>query len=145
MSVIRLATSSPICSHHELAALDFEPDQHFVNFGKNPEAQEQHEERLRSVCIGSRFAMAILGRTKTEMIESIRALDVDQDDEANSMTFLQYMTDTREKLEALLAFVTSAEVRHACAMANAYPDEKEKQPPIPKPPAEPTIGRRKRK
>jgi len=41
-------------------------------------------------------------------------------------------------VEAILSFITTAELRHACAMANVYSDEGEKLPPIPKPP-EPTF------
>jgi hypothetical protein len=43
------------------------------------------------------------------------------------------MTGAREKIEALLAMITSAEVRMACAIANVYEGDEEKLPPIPKP------------
>jgi hypothetical protein len=145
MSVVRLAASTPICTHEELAAMSFEPWPGFVGFGKDPQAMEHHEEFLRAISIASRFAVSLLGKTKTELIESVRHFDEDRDEEANSMTFLTYLTDAREKAEALLRFITTAECRHACAMACAYPDDDAKQPPIPKPPAEPLLGRRKRK
>jgi hypothetical protein len=121
--------------------MDFEPWPHFVNFGKDPEAMERHEEVLRTISITSRFAVSLLGKTKAELIESVRHFDKDHDEEANSMTFLKY----REKVEALLNFITTAEARHACAMAVVYSDENEKSPPVPKPPVAPIIGKRKRK
>jgi hypothetical protein len=146
VSIVRLATSTPICTHEELAALEFEPDPNFVNFGKSPESMEHHEEALRTISITSRFAVSLLGKTKAELIESVRHFDEDRDDEANSMTFLSYLTAGREKLEALLDFVTAAEIRHACAMAVVYSDNKEKSPPIPKPSEQKRLGqRRKRK
>jgi hypothetical protein len=145
MSVVRLATSTPVCTHEQLAAMPFEPFPGFVNFGQDPEAMEHHEEFLRSISVASRFALSMLGKTKAELIESVRHFDKDHDEEANSMTFLTYLTDAREKAETLLSFITTAECRHACAMAVVYSDDDAKQPPIPKPPAEPVLGRRKRK
>jgi hypothetical protein len=39
-------------------------------------------------------------------------------------------------VEAILAFISAAEIRHASAMANVYLDENEERlPPIPKPPS----------
>jgi hypothetical protein len=62
----------------------------------------------------------------------------------NPSTFLQYMVDAREKVEALLSFITAAEFRHACAMANVYSDEEDKLPPIPNPPVPEIDSRRRR-
>jgi hypothetical protein len=139
--VLRLAVSNPICTHEELAALEFEPFAQFVNFAKNPQAMEEHEEKLKTISVMSRFAIAMLGKTKAEMIQSILDFDEDADEEASSMAFLEYMTRARGNLEALFEFVTAAEIRHACAMANVYSDE-ERAPPIPEPPV--TAPRRKR-
>jgi hypothetical protein len=141
--VVRIAASNPICTHQELAALEFEPSSKFVGFDKNPKAIEEHEQKIRTIGVMSRFAIAMLTKTKAELIDTVRSMDEDEDKEVNSSTFLEYMVDAREKLEALLAFVTAAEFRHACAMANVYSEEAEKLPPLPKPPV-PTIGGPKR-
>jgi hypothetical protein len=140
-NVVSLAVSNPIITHEQLAALDWEPSPFFIGFDKNPEAMEEHEEKLRSIGIMSRFAVALLGKTKAELIEAVRAMDKDRDDDVNSANFLKYMVDARKKIEALLAFVTAIEGRHACAMANVYSEDGARLPPIPKPPS-PELSRR---
>jgi hypothetical protein len=57
---------------------------------------------------------------------------------------LWYLTSARERLEALLAYVTAAEFRHASAMACVYSDDDEKLPPVPKP-TSPKIDSRRRR
>jgi hypothetical protein len=64
-------------------------------------------------------------------------------EEVNSMSFLGYLTDAREKMEAILSFITAAEIRHACAMANVYAGDEANLPPIPAP-ENPTLGGPKR-
>jgi hypothetical protein len=105
---------------------------------------EEHEQKLRSIGIMSRFAVGLLGKSKQELIESVRAMDEDKDEETGSVAFLKYATDAREKLEALLSFVTSLEIRFASAMAVVYLGDEEKLPPIPKP-SEPTLSGRNRR
>ena len=141
--IISLAVSNPICTHEELAAMDFKPWPPFINFGKDHEAMEHHEQVLRTISITSRFAVSMLGKTKAELVESVRNLDKDHD-EADSMTFLKYLTEGREKVEALLDFITTAEARHACAMAVVYSGDEEKSPPIPRPPSPKRLGRRRK-
>ncbi len=133
--VVQLAVDNPIITHEQLAAQGFEPFSKFVGFGKNPKAQVEHEEILRSIGIMSRFSIAILGMTKAELIDTVRSTDSARDDEVSSSSMLWYLTGAREKLEALLAFVTAAELRQASAMANVYSDDGEKLPPIPNPPS----------
>jgi hypothetical protein len=64
-----VAVSNPICTHEELAAPEFEPDPYFIGFDKDPARMEEHEEKLRSIGIISRFAVALLGKTKAELID----------------------------------------------------------------------------
>jgi hypothetical protein len=143
-NVVTLAASNPIITHEELAALEFEAEPYFVGFDKDPARMEEHEEKLRSIGIMSRFAVALLGKTKAELIEAVRAMDAGDEEKVRSDNFLRYIVGAREKLEALLGFITALELRHACAMANVYPDDDERLPPIPKPPTAP-MGRRRRK
>lgn len=140
--IVQLAVDNPIVTHEELAALEFEADPHFASFGNNAKAQTEHEERLRSIGIMSRFSLVILGMTKQELIDTVRSMDKDKDPEADSSSMLYYLTGAREKLEALLAFVTAAELRHASAMACVYPDDD--KPPVPNPPS-PEIDRQRRR
>jgi hypothetical protein len=130
---LKLAASTPICTHEELAALEFAPESHFVGVGQDPTRMETHEEFLRQINIMSRFAIGLLGKTKQELIDTVRNMDEDERTTADSCQFLEYLTDARGKAEALLNFLTSAEIRHACAMANVYAGDKEKLPPIPGP------------
>jgi hypothetical protein len=143
-NIIRLAISNPIATHEELAALPFEPESRLAGFDKNPKAIEDHEEKLRHIGIMSRFAIAMLSKSKAELIESVRNMDEARDEEVNSMSFLGYLTVARERMEAILSFVTAAEIRHACAMANVYANDKANLPPIPTP-EKPTLGNPKRR
>jgi hypothetical protein len=81
----------------------------------------------------SRFAIAMLSKSKAEMIETVREMDAKRDEEVNSMSFLAYLTSARETTEAILSFITAAEIRHACAMANVYAGDEANLPPIPTP------------
>jgi hypothetical protein len=141
-NVVRLASSTPIITHEQLAATEFEADTYFVEFDKNPKAMEEHEAKLRSMGVMSRFAVSMLGKTKAELIEAVRSMDEKEDEEVNSGKFLWYMTGAREQMEALLAFITTMEIRWAIAAANVYADDGENLPPIPKPPVE-TLGKKK--
>jgi hypothetical protein len=142
--IVQLAVDNPIATHEELAAANFAPEQFFVGFANNPTAQEEHEEKLRSIGVASRMAGVMLGNTKAELIDLVRHMDKDKDEESGSMGMLEFLTDARNKLEALLAFVTAAEIRHASAMACVYRNDADNLPPVPKPPA-PEIGERHRR
>jgi hypothetical protein len=142
--VVQLAVDNPIITHEELAALEFEPCSHFIGFDKNPKAMEEHEEKLRSMGIMSRFSIAILGMTKAKLIETVRSMDKAKDEEVSSSAMLCYITGAREKLEAILAFVTAAEFRHASAMACVYSDDGARLPSVPKPPSHEISERQRR-
>jgi hypothetical protein len=140
MSIVRIAASNPICTHEQLAALEFEPSSEFAGFDQNPTAMEEHEEKLRSIGAASRVAVVTLSKTKQDLIGLVVHLDEDKDKDSGSIRMLEFLTDARAKLEALLAFVTAAEVRFARAMANVDGN----LPPIPKPPSE-EIGKHHRR
>ena len=94
----------------------------------------------------SKFAIAVLGLTKEQLIEKVRQIDANAEDE-NDLTadnFLRHMVYAREDLEELLTIVTTAEYRHACAIANVYAEDGTKLPPLPKPPS-PKLPRRQRR
>jgi hypothetical protein len=138
-NIIRLAISNPIATHEELAALPFEPESRLAGFDQDPNAIDDHEQKLRHIGIMSRFAIAMLSKSKAELIEAVRKMDEKRDEEVNSMSFLGHLTAAREKTEAILTFLTAAEIRHACAMANVYAGDKANLPPIPAP-EKPTLG-----
>jgi hypothetical protein len=104
-NVVHLAAETPICTHEELAAMEFKPETYFVGFDKNPQAMEEHEEKLRSIGIMSRFAIVNLGKTKEELIEVVRSMDEHMNPQVNSGNFLMWLTGGREKVEALLNFM----------------------------------------
>jgi hypothetical protein len=143
MSVIRLAASTeqPLCSHEELAAMTFEPWPIFVDFEKKSGNLEKHRDQLQNVGTMSAFAIAVLGLTKDQLIEKVRQIDSGGDPEVTADNFLRYMVFAREDLEELLTIVTTAEYRHACAIANVYAEDGTKLPPLPKPPS-PNLPRR---
>jgi hypothetical protein len=149
MSVIRLAasTAQPICSHAELAAMEFEPWPSFIDFDNKPGAAEGHRDQILNLGKMSKFAIAILGMTKEQLIEKVRELDANAEasgDDVTADNFLRYMVYAREDLEELLTIVTTAEYRHACAIANVYAEDGAKLPPLPKPPS-PKLPRRQRR
>jgi hypothetical protein len=74
----------------------------------------------------------------------VRSMDEHMNPQVNSGNFLMWLTGGREKVEALLNFMTAAEVRFASACACVYPDDDERAPPVPKPPVETLGGRKKR-
>jgi hypothetical protein len=146
MSVIRLAasTAQPICSHEELAAMQFEPWPSFVGFEQKPGNVEKHRDQINNIGTMSKFAIAVLGLTKDELIEKVRQIDGGGDPEVTADNFLRYLVYAREDLEELLTIVTTAEYRHACAIANVYAEDGTKLPPLPKPPS-PKLPRRQRR
>jgi hypothetical protein len=147
MTVVRLAASTeqPLCSHEELAAMTFEPWPIFVDFEKKPGNLEKHRDQIHNVGTMSKFAIAVLGLTKDQLIEKVRQIDGGGDPEVTADNFLRYMVFAREDLEELLTIVTAAEYRHACAMANVYAEDGTKLPPIPKPPSSKLPPRKRRK
>jgi hypothetical protein len=149
MSVTRLAASTeqPICSHEELAAMEFEPWPSFVDFDIKPGAAEGHRDQILNLGRMSKFAIAILGMTKEQLIEKVREIDANAEDE-NDLTadnFLRHMVYAREDLEELRTIVTTAEYRHACAIANVYAEDGSKLPLLPKPPSSKLPRRQRRK
>jgi hypothetical protein len=149
MSIIRLAasTAQPICSHKELAAIEFEPWPRFVGFDNKPGAMEGHRDQIINLGRMSKFAIAILGMTKEQLIEKVREIDAkaENDDDVTADSFLRHIVYAREDLEELLTIVTTAEYRQACAMANVYAEDGTKLPPIPKPPSSKLPRRQQRK
>jgi hypothetical protein len=150
MSVIRLAASKPICTHQELAAMEFEPWPSFIGFDNKPGAAEGHRDQILNLGRMSKFAIAVLGLTKEQLIEKVREIDANAEanDDENDVTadnFLRYMVCAREDLEELLTIVTTAEYRHACAIANVYAEDGSKLPPLPKPPSSNLPRRQRRK
>jgi hypothetical protein len=95
MSVIRLAasTAQPICSHEELAAMQFEPWPSLVGFDNKPGAAEGHRDQILNLGNMSKFAIAVLGMTKEQLIEKVREIDGNAENDADltAESFLQYM------------------------------------------------------
>jgi hypothetical protein len=149
MSVIRLAasTAQPICTHEELATMEFEPWPSFVDFENKPGAVEGHRDQILNLGKMSKFAIAILGMTKEQLIDKVREIDAnaESDDDLTADSFLRYLVCAREDLEELLTIVTTAEYRQACAIANVYAEDGTKLPPIPKPPSSKLPRRQRRK
>jgi hypothetical protein len=103
MSVVRLAASTeqPLCSHEELAAMKFEPWPIFVAFEQKPGNVEKHRDQINNIGTMSKFAIAVLGLTKDELIEKVRQIDGGGDPEVTADNFLRYMVFAREDLEEL--------------------------------------------
>lgn len=117
--VVQLAVNNPIITHEQLAAQHFQPIATFVGLSENFEKLERHEGFLRKIAIVSRFAVSMLGQTKSEMIDGLKKVD----DAQPADEMLKWLTDGREAAAELLDMIEQAEARFAIAMANVYNED----------------------
>jgi hypothetical protein len=101
----------------ELKDVEFEAIPEFRNYNARPEVLSKHERRLQDHAMHSRAALMVLGQSKSQLIDMVRALDAE--DKALADTFLQGLIGGRELASALLEMITAAESRLAVAIANA--------------------------
>jgi hypothetical protein len=117
--VVKLAVNNPVCSHDELAAIDFQPVATFVGLPNDLSKLERHESFLRSIAIISRVAVSMLGLSKAEVVENIRK----GGDQEHDVEMLEWLADGRKSATELLDMITRAECRYACAMASVYNED----------------------
>jgi hypothetical protein len=68
----------------------------------------------------TRLAIGLLTESKQELIETVEAMSREPGGLVNAM--LRGLGDGKEKLEAMLEFVTAAQLRVASAVATVYPE-----------------------
>jgi hypothetical protein len=108
------------CTHKELSEITFKPVSGLD--GAN------HEEKLARVASVARIAIGLLGKSKEELIEFIRATaDEDRSEESIAATVLIEIDDGLKKLEAITGFVTAARWRVASAAAVVYPEKRRRR------------------
>jgi hypothetical protein len=79
-----------------------------------------HETNLQRVTEVTRLAIGLLGKSKPELIEMVDAMSKEPGGMVSSM--LKGIGDGKEKLEAMLEFVTAARLRVSSAAATVYPE-----------------------
>jgi uncharacterized tellurite resistance protein B-like protein len=95
------------CTCKELAEVSFEPIAALDG--------ADHEANLQRVTEVTRLAIGLLTESKQELIETVEAMSKEAGDLVGAM--LQGLGDGKEKLEAMLEFVTAAKWRVASAAA----------------------------
>jgi hypothetical protein len=100
------------CTYKGLAQVSFEPIAALDGF--------DHEANPQQVVEVTRLAIDLLGKSKPEMIEMIEAMSKEPGGLVGTM--LKGIGDGKEKLEAMLEFVTAAQQRAASAAAMVYPE-----------------------
>jgi hypothetical protein len=100
------------CTYKELAGIKFEPIAGLDG--------ADHEPNLQRVTEVTRLAIGLLGDSKQELIEMVETISKEPGGLVNAM--LQGLGDGKEKLEAMLEFVTAAKWRVAAAVATVYPE-----------------------
>jgi hypothetical protein len=103
-------------THKQFAAQDFEP----TAFG--PKFSAAHDDILKAFAIASRVAVAVLEKSKPQLIEVVRALDVAHGEEANK-AFLDTLRQGIERAKLLMELITNAEARCMVALANIYKED----------------------
>jgi hypothetical protein len=102
------------CTYQGLADIKFEPIAGLVG--------ADHEENLEQVTRITRAALDLLGKSKQEMIDMVRAMRKDKSDGSSVSIMLRELGAGKTKLEAMLEFVTAAQLRVASAAAVVYPE-----------------------
>jgi phosphatidylserine/phosphatidylglycerophosphate/cardiolipin synthase-like enzyme len=101
-------------THRQLAAKSFEPIAEFVNLNAKPTVKERHEQQLENIAVISRLAIHMLGKQKSELVQSLRNLgSVHTADD-----MFRSIVEGRESAEALVRLIESAEMRIAIALAS---------------------------
>jgi hypothetical protein len=100
------------CTYKGLAEVSFEPITGLDG--------ADHEANLQRVTEVTRLAIGLLGKSKSEMIEMVEAMSTEPGNLVGIM--LREIGDGKEKLEAMLEFVTAAQFRVGSAAAIVYPE-----------------------
>jgi hypothetical protein len=106
-NILRLVASTPICTLEEAAEIKFGPIAELDG--------ADHEASLQRASEVTRLAIDLLCKSKPELIEMIEAMYKEPDALVSAM--LEGLRDGKEKLEAMLEFVTAAQLRAFSAAA----------------------------
>jgi hypothetical protein len=101
------------CTYKELAEVKFEPIAELDGADR--------EANLQRVTEVTRLALELLGKSKPELIEMVETMAKEPGGLVGTM--LKGIGDGKEKLEAMLEFVTAAQLRVASAAATVYPEK----------------------
>jgi hypothetical protein len=108
------------CTHKELSEIAFKPVSELDDMN--------HERKLAHVASVARIAIGLLGMSKEELIEFIRATaDEDRSEESIAVAVLTQLDDGLKKLAALTGFITAARWRVASAAAVVYPRKRRRR------------------
>jgi hypothetical protein len=107
------------CTYQGLAEVTFEPISGLDD--------ADHEANLRRVTEVTRLAIDLLGKSKQELIEMVEAMSNEPGGLVGTM--LKGIADGKEKLEAMLKFVTAAQLRIASGRRPSIP-RRQKRPAV---------------
>jgi hypothetical protein len=114
-NVIRLAVSNQVLTSKEMTQFDFEAIPEFVDFQNNFERAKTHSERLQQLSIATHFAIIVLSRSKSELIELVKSMDDDK--RVGSAELYRGLIRGQELAAAILGMMTAAEMRVAATQA----------------------------
>jgi hypothetical protein len=113
-NVIRSVIFNPLLTSKDVAEFDFEAIPEFLEFRSNSERAQAHAENLQNLSIATHFAIIILGRSKSELIELVKLMD--EDEPVGAAQLQRGLIRGRELAAAVLAMMTAAEMRVAAAL-----------------------------
>jgi hypothetical protein len=122
-NVVRLAfagtTAPPTMA--EIAEIDFEPIDQFVNFGNNIDQLTAHEQKLRDFAIATRLAIGLLGQSKAELIDRITTSDTHDSHAVEQL--LESLMDAEGLADDLRDMIRTAHLRLGVAMTASLPSD----------------------
>ena|ERR1700722_18098176 len=117
-AIVQLVAETPLITMQQLVDQEFEAVAEFANFQTDVASVVAHEEKLRNIAIGSRFAITVLGRSKAELIDLVKSMVEQEDGESEIEALHKCLVDSRNLAEALTEMMMTAECRVAVAIAN---------------------------
>jgi hypothetical protein len=99
----------------DIAAVDFKAVPEFVNFPSIGKRAEEHEAKLRTFGIATRWSIAILGQSKAELVEIVREIDADSPKIADDL--LRDLMAARDFLRGINGMLETAANRLGIAIA----------------------------
>jgi hypothetical protein len=122
-----------VCTHDELAAIDFEAVPEFLcddGIGPGtPELRENFKKMLSDLGIASRTAMAVLGKSKPELIEIVRDLGAgaENEEEDTAIGLAKILSAGSDNAKRLYELIHAAELRTMCSLANCCHDDDDRE------------------
>jgi hypothetical protein len=99
-----------VATHDEVAVMDFEPVADFINTDKDPKKRQAHRTNETFLCEMWRWALVILSKSKSELIEASSGLDDECGIELN-LDLIERMADAAGLADDMAHMLHNAELR----------------------------------